>query len=211
MTRGIVLPLTAQQRVTRMKWLAQQVALDALDSYATGYHVAGYEHDRDRCCDGYYLLKDHNGGKDPTAIDPFDRWTKDGGTTINRTADCIGGMVWCGGFDRYQPKRFDHLYDGWINTDSMLMDARGPAKCFRLLKQPELGCFVVFASGSGGHAIGHIGGVISAPDVWHNDDASWKALRTVDMAARSGPGNREGNPAVWRAAGAAFVVSTMTP
>ncbi len=230
MTRGLVLPSTAQQRVTRMRWLAGEATFNELDTEIEARYdpnkrdIPGYYNitEATRCCSGYYLLKDHNGGKDPTAIDPFDRWSNDAPPLyarpdftvpfLNRTADCIGGMVWCGMFDRYQPKRFSHLYDGWINTDSMLMDARGPKKCFRLLDRPEPGCFVVFASGDGGHSIGHIGGITDVPAEWDRTKVEcWQALGVVDMAARTPkPGNARGNPLVWYHAQGSFVVSTMT-
>ncbi len=222
MTRGIVLPLTAQQRVTRMRWLAGEATLgDDLGSIAITPPIAGYTRytDDTRCATGYYRLNgDHdklpayNGGKDPTAIDPFDRWRKPGSTFVNVTADCIGGMAWCGGFDRYQTQRFAHLYDGWINTDSMVMDARGPKRCFKLLNRPEPGCFVVFTSGSGGHKVGHIGGITSVPAEW--DPARpecWRELGVVDVASRIGRANARGNGLTWFNTRGVFVISTMTP
>lgn len=219
MTRGTIVTLTAEQRRIRMLWLAQEATFKAIDVGITARYshsdriVPGYTiiTGDTKCCDGFYLLKEYNGGKDPTAIDPFDRWSKPGSATVNRTADCIGGMAWCGGFDRYQPVRFAHLYDGWINTDSMIEDAKTVAKCFRFLDHPEPGCFVVFSSGSVGHAIGHIGGVTSVTGEWHpaNID-SWRGLGVVDMAARVGPGNRRGNPLTWYNARASFIVPTMT-
>lgn len=218
MTRGLVLPLTAEQRVARMKYLAGMLTIEHLDFWPRATPVEldtipGYEDGRNTCADGYYLLKDHNGGKDPTAIDPFDRWSMPGKTFVNRTADCIGAMAWCGGFDRYQPVRFAHLYDGWINTDSMLMDAIGPKKCFEVIIQPEPGCFVVFASGSCGHAIGHIGGVIEAPDGtgWCGTDADWGRLVTVDNASRGQHRSNIKTPDVhmWQRAHAKFVRPTL--
>jgi hypothetical protein len=239
--RGVVLPLTAAQRVTRMRWLAGEATIDQLDAHVRRpsidelHTIPGYEAARMplKICDIYYLLKDHNGGKDPTALDFADRWsapdeiarevkakrealaaghTKWKRAFVNRTADCIGGMAWCGGFDRYQPVRFAHIYGGWVNTDSMIQDARGPAKCFKLLSRPEPGCFVVFASGQGGHKVGHIGGVIDVPAEWDlTATTCWNAIGVVDMAARVGPGNRRGNPLTWKNAGGVFIVSTMTP
>lgn len=166
-----------------------------------------------RCPEIYYLLKDHNGGKDPTAPDPADRWQKPDSQFVNRTADCIGGASWCGGFDRYQPVRFAHLYSGWINTDSMRMDADGPMKCFIRLSIPEPGCFVVFASGAGGHAVGHIGCVIATPpDFEAKERDSWKALEVVDVASRSPrPANQLTTGLGWFGKDSWFVRSIMKP
>lgn len=201
------MPLTAHQRLVRMLYLAQRVKLSDLDAYVRKDGAP------EMCPDGYYLLRDHNGGKDPTAPDPFDRWTKEGGTNINRTADCIGGMAWCGGWDRYQPERFRHLYSGWINTDSMLLDARDEGRCFELLDRPELGCYVVCASGSRGHAVGHIGGVVAVPEEWDADVRDcWRRLSVVDVAARSpSKANAMTTGLGWYDTNAAFVRSRMVP
>lgn len=167
---------------------------------------------------GYYLLQEHNGGKDPTAADPFDRWSKPGSTFVNRTADCIGGASWCAGFDRYQPVRFAHLYDGWINTDSMLEDANGPAKCFAVLDAPVAGCFLVAPTGAPGFVeCGHIITIHTVPADFAIDSyASWQALRGTDVAML-GAGVRANttHDATWwfaaRHQGAKFVRSVMTP
>jgi hypothetical protein len=206
MARGNVVPLTAEQRVQRALYLIGCTTLDTLDEHV---RKAGAPQ---TCPDGYYLLKDHNGGKDPTAPDPFDRWTKPGGTQVNRTADCIGGASWIGGWDRYQPQRFAHIYNGWINTDSMRQDAGGRAWCFRRLKDPEPGCYVVCASGSPGHRVGHIGTVIAVPADWDRTmRASWLDLKVVDVASR---GAKKANDLTtgrgWFGADAWFIVSTMT-
>lgn len=171
--------------------------------------------------DGYYLLKDHNGGKDPTAADPFDRWPHAGADGISRearTADCIGGASWCGGFDRYQPVRFAHLYGGWINTDSMILDAQGPEKCFVRLAAPVAGCFLVAHTGAPGFtACGHIATLHTVPDVaWDDDDEDlWRHLLGSDVALRTPQrANQPCVPTWWFAArhnGAIFCKSIMTP
>lgn len=204
MTRGTIVSLTAEQRVQRALYLIGCATLDTLDEHV---RKAGAP---DVCPDGYYLLKTHNGGKDPTAPDPFDRWTKKGSTFVNRTADCIGGASWIGGWDRYQPKRFG-FYDGWINTDSMRMDAGGPARCFRKLDAPEPGCYVVCGSGSRGHKIGHIGTVLTVPRGWNpNRRESWIAMKVADVASR---GAKKANDMTtgrgWYGADSWFVVSKM--
>jgi hypothetical protein len=205
--RGYLVPLTAAQRLARARYLAQQIAISEIDSYIRKDGAPTM------CPDGYYLLSDYNGGKDPTAPDPFDRWSKPGSTFVNRTADCIGGAAWIGGFDRYQPKRFAHIYSGWINTDSMIQDARGPAKCFRALATPEPGCFVVCASGSPGHSIGHIGTVIAVPASWNEaQKSSWEALSVVDVASRTpDKANQMTTGRGWFGANALFIVSIMVP
>jgi hypothetical protein len=57
------------------------------------------------------------GGRDPKASTPL---TKRNGAL---GSDCVGFTSWCLQHDRYQPETFE-LYDGWINTDSLMMDAK---------------------------------------------------------------------------------------
>ncbi len=201
MTRGALVPLKLEQVASRARYLAGLVTDEALDR-----HV----HAPARLCPiGYYRLDDHNGGKDPNAPDPFSRWAKPGSTFVCVTSDCIGGAAWCGGFDRYQPQRFAHIYGGWINTDSMRLDAGGPAKCFERLERPTPGCFVVFASGAHGHRVGHIGTVIGVPAEWDAKEREcWQALQVVDIAARAGRANRLTTGSGWYGVGW-FIRSTM--
>ena len=230
MTRGLVLGLTAVQRRVRMLYLAGEAPLGVVAGT-----IAGPPRAAELCPDIFYLLKEHNGGKDPTATDPADRWStpaelqrvrldeEDRRTLglqakpirpafVNRTADCIGGAAWCGGWDRLQPVRFAHIYNGWINTDSMRLDAGGPAKCFARLKRPEPGCYVVFASGVGGHTVGHIGGVVDVPAEWDPLERDcWDHLGGVDVAARIGRANKRTTGRTWFGKDAWFVVPTMTP
>lgn len=181
--RGISLGLTAAQRANRAKYLGGLADSSVLDASVVS--------PAPQCIDGYYRLHGapgepaYNGGKDPTALDPFDRW-RTGTGFVARTADCIGGASWCGGFDRYQTQRFAHLYDGWINTDSMLLDACGPAKCFVLLDRPEPGCFLVAPTGSPGFEhCGHIATVHAVPAEWDHDTIEcWRAVGAVDVADR---------------------------
>lgn len=205
--RGHLVPLTRTQRMQRAFYLAGLADITSLDPWVR----------RDgapmQCPDGFYLLKDYNGGKDPTAPDPFDRWSKRGSTFVNRTSDCIGGAAWIGGWDRYQPVRFSHIYSGWINTDSMRKDAAGPAKCFARIATPEPGCYVVCGSGSPGHKIGHIGTVVGGCDDFDRKErASWQALEVVDVASRS---PRRANMLTtgkgWFGADAWFIVPVMKP
>jgi hypothetical protein len=224
MDRGRVLPLTAQERSNRMLYLAGELPLSVLDNSIDKRSDAvlalpGYmdpEHDGIIfCAEGFYLLSEHNGGKDPRRPDPFDRWRKPGSTFVNRTADCQGGQSWAGGFDRFQPTRFSHIYRGWINTDSMIMDALGPQKCFVPLDQPEDGCFVVCATGTPGHEkCGHIGGIPKAPagGFDRKDPKHWAALGVVDVASRGkSRANKRTTARGWFGTGALFVRSVMTP
>jgi len=97
-----------------------------------------------------YSLAYPNGGTDPTAPGPADPATMQ--------CDCIGFAAWADGWDRYQPGKFP-LYDGYINTDSMLDEALGPGRWFSILQAPEIGCFIVGRSFKrlGRNIVGHIG------------------------------------------------------
>jgi hypothetical protein len=206
--RGAVVHLTPDQVVNRALYLAGERALWDLDE-----HVRK----RDRILDGepecpviYYRLEGHNGGTDPFAPDCASHWQSAGGNN-NVTSDCVGGAAWCSGFDRYQPERFAHIYSGWINTDSMLMDARGPGKCFEDVGRPELGTMIVCRSGTRGHTIGHVGIVVGYKLAeWNPDDvACWEAIDVVDVAARAGRANRRTTGRGWYGTGAGFLRQTM--
>lgn len=205
-SRGTVLPLSAQQRVNRALYLAGELRIEGLDGYARKPNDG-----RTHCPVIYYRLSDYNGGKDPTAPDPATYWRKDATSQLNVTSDCIGGAAWCAGFDRYQPARFSHIYSGWINTDSMIMDAGRDARCFTRLALPKPGCFVVCATGSGPKkSIGHIGVVVSVPAGFAlNSD--WSDLGVVDVAARTGRANCRNSRggAGWQERDGIFVESIM--
>jgi len=194
-------PLTPEQVVARALYLAGEVGADALDPYV-----------RDpapECPVIYYRLQDHNGGTDPTAPDPATRWRTDGGLTAI-TCDCAGAAAWCSGYDRFQPQRFAHLYGGWINTNSMILDASGPRRCFVPLERPEPGCLIVCKSGSPGHKVGHVGVVVSVPAAWDpSSRACWEAIGVVDVASRASRANRRTTGRGWFGTGALFVRSTM--
>jgi hypothetical protein len=205
MTRGLVLPLTLQQTVNRALYLAGEVDRSALD-----------EHVREPlpwCATGYYRLAYPNGGEDPSAPDPFARWSEPGKTFVNVTGDCVAGASWCGGWDRKQPVRFAHLYDGSINTNSMLMDARGPRICFRTFDYPQPGAMVVCASGTPGHKVGHVGTIVGYKLAEWDPTirACWEAIEVVDIAGRAGRANRRTTGIGWRGTGAMFVRSIMQP
>jgi hypothetical protein len=207
--RGLVVPLTPEQVVKRALYLAGEVGADELDEYVrdpapvcpTIYYRLNGAHDG---------LGNYNGGKDPTAPDPADRWCKPGSTFVNVTSDCVGGAAWCSGFDRYQPVRFGHLYSGWINTNSMILDASQDKRCFVPLDRPEPGCLIVCKSGSPGHAVGHVGVVVDAPDEWDPSlRLCWESIGVVDVASRQGRANRRTTGRGWYNTGALFLRSIM--
>lgn len=216
MKRGTVVPLTREQIVTRALYLAGKKTVDDLDE-----HVRKDNAPRE-CPDIYYLLTDHNGGKDPTAPDPSDRWSSPGSSFVNRTCDCSGGNAWMHGFDRYQPERFAHIYSGWINTDSKIMDAIGPAKCFQIAGgdvfqrgRPEPGAIITCQSGSPGHKIGHEGCVVAYHGAEWDPKARecWALVDIVDVSAM-GAGRRANNLRTaigWYGTGAYFLHSVMAP
>lgn len=216
MTRGLVVPLTPGQVVTRALYLAGERTVHDLDE-----HVLVRSDTPELCPVIYYRLTDHNGGKDPRATDPADRWrTKvDGATFV--TSDCMGAAAWCSGFDRYQPSRMPASigYGGWYNTDSMLLDARGPAACFVDVGRPEPGTMITCRSGSRGHTVGHVGVVVGYRLAEWDPTVRecWEAIGVVDVASRR---DRRGNPARanmrttgrgWFDTGAGFLRSVMTP
>lgn len=99
------------------------------------------------------------GGRSPTASTPF---TKRNGVT---GSDCVGFTSWCLQHDRFQPETFPY-YDGWINTDSLMMDAVGEQSWYRRIDRPEPGDVVVFPSiyRDGKRVrMGHIGLVVEVP------------------------------------------------
>lgn len=117
----------------------------------------------------YSLVPGQNGGNNPHAPGPWSI-SSDG----RKRSDCIGTAVWARGFDRFQPIRFAHIYGGYINTDSILLDALGdravtgrgsarvPQKMFRVATVPRRGKFVVYSGryDANGHKVpnswGHI-------------------------------------------------------
>lgn len=101
MTSGKLIPLSLDERAARLEWL--------------------YRHELAANRPALYSLKaGETGGRDPEAKLPFSL-CDDG----RLRADCTGVALWGQGIDRYQPRRFAPLYGGWINTDSMLIDAIG--------------------------------------------------------------------------------------
>lgn len=229
MKRGLVVPLTDDQVIARALYLAGKRPLSTLDEHvrrdALELRAWGYEQVDIApvfCPDLFYLLHDHNGGKDPTAPDPADRWSKLGSTFQNRTVDCSGGNAWMHGFDRYQPKRMAAAvgYDGWFNTDSKIIDARrtitpGAApRCFEDVGRPEPGVIITCKSGSPGHKVGHEGCVVAVHCLEWDPMARecWDLVDVVDCAQRSpNRTNKQTTARGWFGAGAMFLRSVMVP
>lgn len=221
MTRGIVVPLTPAQVVARARYLAGELTIHDLDEHVlirtdTPEHCPVIFYRLNGKSDGY---PPHNGGKDPCATDPADRWSKKGSTFVNVTSDCVGGASWCSGFDRYQAARFTRVprFEGWINTDSMLWEARNVEQCFVDVGRPELGTMIVCRSGSPGHDTGHVGVVIGYRGAEWDPTVRelWSLIDVVDVAGRKVNGkpvraNRRTTGRGWAGTGAGFVRSLMT-
>lgn len=112
------------------------------------------------------------GGRNPQADTPF---TSKNGVS---GSDCIGFVLWCLGLDRLQP---DYpFYEGWINTDSMILDVEDQQTRFKEAPKPFPGCAVVYPSiwKDGKMArMGHIGLVVEVPANFPSD---WKHLSLAD-------------------------------
>lgn len=216
--RGAVVPLSDTQIVNRWLYLAGLRKIDDLDPYVRTDGAPQI------CPALYYLLHDHNGGKDPTAPDPADRWSNPGSTFVNRTADCVAGALWGVGADRCQPQRAGHIpcYQGWLNTDSMRWEARQVGRCFRIVPRPEPGTIVVYGSDpehrTHGVTIGHCGGITAYHLAeWSAEDpACWDAIEVVNIAAYREHGtpvqaNRMTTGRLWHGKDALFLRSIMQP
>lgn len=153
----------------------------------------------------YSHLRGQNGGSDPRRPDCASRWERGGKTYA--TSDCVGFYCWARGIDRYQPVRFAHIFGGWMNTDSIIQDATGPAKCWRVVPRPYPTCAVVFPSTFLGRVrlrMGHIGVVMSVPAEFAPATAEWwKAVRVADCHGPrlKGPAIGTRDATIWRRRG----------
>lgn len=123
-------------------------------------------------CVGRGVYRLGRGGHRPADPAPFD---------ASGASDCSGFASWCLGLDRYQPTAID---GGWISTDSIVRDARGPRRMFREVPigEAKAGDLVVypgrFVAGRR-VGIGHVGVVVEP-------GATIAACRVAHCAA-SGP------------------------
>ena len=139
-----------------------------------------------------YRLSKYNGGKDPYADHPAD-WSYGLRTP---TSDCAGFVAWALGYDRKQIGTFPK-WGGWINTDSMIAEARQFGDWFEEISEPEVGCLLVTPSiykGGKRTKVGHVGMVVEVPEVWDGDTRS---LTVVHCSSRP-----KGRSAVKRTNGA---------
>lgn len=127
----------------------------------------------------YYLGA---GGRDPNK--PTCATSRDGISG----SDCVGFVMWALGVDRYQPKKF-RFYDGWMNTDSVIMDATRPyldstTRCWQQLTRPEPGALVIFPSlykNGKRTRIGHVGLIVEVPAEWPDNLNEWSAKERLNM------------------------------
>jgi hypothetical protein len=192
--RGAVVPLTLAERANRALYLAGDRSIEQLDIFIRKAGAPAM------CPSLTYRLKLFNGGKDPTAPDPST------GILGFRYCDCIGGACWCQGVDRYQEVRFSHIYKGWMNTDSIMMDARLRApRCWMKVAVPTAGDVMVCETGSPGHPnCGHISTIVGYKLATFDakDRACWDAIEAVDVADRHGRANKRTTGRGWFGTGA---------
>lgn len=89
-----------------------------------------------------YLLG--GGGRDWTSSTPCSL-RPDYPPPHNWGADCIAFLLWCWGMDRFQRDDFP-LWDGWVNTNSLLEDARSSRHMFSVVSAARAGCGIASPS-----------------------------------------------------------------
>jgi hypothetical protein len=172
-------------------------------------------HDEDRCL--YRLDPGKNGGRDPHALDPASQWTD--GDDVFRSLDCSGYYFYVTGADRFQPETFPH-YGGYMNTDSVLLDARGWAgtrtqdyrerqkrakQAWWRVVAPRAGCGVVYGSvdrNGDEPRVGHIGKVMYVDtSIPVTEPLFWEQMRVAHCssgnARQFGHAIAETNGMIW--------------
>lgn len=142
------------------------------------------------------------GGRNPHAPTPGN---------AERQCDCAGFVCWSLGFDRKQPA-FYHDW-GWVNTDSMVAEARGFGKYFKEVPTPSKGIVVVYPGiykDGKRIRIGHTGIVTSNPTrPWKGSGTDYMALRVTHCSAgnykKYGAAIRETHALVWAGKGSLFL------
>jgi len=152
-----------------------------------------------------YRLADHQGGRDPHAPDCASHWKSAVKRIPLATADCAALACWSIGMDRYQPDRFS-TFGGWLNTDSMLIDARTSKELFEIADKPTPGDLIVYPSidydrDGDRERVGHVGIVVDAA-AWV--PGTFGGLRVVHCSAgndrRLGRAIAETDAAPWAGA-----------
>lgn len=99
--------------------------------------------------------------------------------------DCSGFVCWAMGFDRRQAALTEG--GGWVNTDSMMAEARSHGHYFREVQVPSKGIIVVYGGlyEKGKRIrIGHTGVVTSNPNrPWKGSPQDFLALRVTHCSA----------------------------
>lgn len=106
------------------------------------------------------------GGMHPASATPADR---------NGRCDCSGFVSWCLGMSRVTDiLHYVRFNNGWINTDAMVADIRGPQTLFRWC-DPQPGAVVVFP-GPPLRSVGHCGIIVATSPlrVVHCSSGNWR-------------------------------------
>lgn len=145
-----------------------------------------------------YHLEVPNGGTDPEAPMPCDEHTG--------MCDCSGFNAWVHGFDRYQPPKLAPrdfpFWDGYINTDSKIAEAEGPASWFSIVSTPEPGDMIIgetFRTLLGKKVIGHEGTIVETTE-WKSKGLAGIQVVHCSPSNYNRPGNM-GHSAVWKTNG----------
>jgi hypothetical protein len=134
----------------------------------------------------HVVYKLGEGGRDPWATNcstPWESRLRHGGTfslVSVPASDCVGFALWCLGVDRYQPETFP-LWGGWMNTDSMIADARGGRTWWEEIPRwkAQVGDLVVYGAKYLGLSKGHVGVVVGVTPYAGQQAKVWTDRLTV--------------------------------